>query len=175
MRCAEANIDEKKKCPVGIPASSDSRLGYIHRNNGGRAEIAIPDHDFPITPRMLMQLSGVSICTAPPSIPKGSPLSPTFRPSEVHGFVRSLRYNPGNAATNAQDLFNAVHSSDACKDLEIFLIVSDNGGDYSMDQFLLMMLYGRLWRKMDLAMMLVLAYAAGDSSYNWKVSSKSPK
>ena len=75
-----------------------------------------------------MQLSGVSICTAPPSIPKGSPLSPTFRPSEVHGFVRSLRYNPGNAATNAQDLFDAVLSSDACKDLEIFLLVSDKRG-----------------------------------------------
>ena len=120
---------------------------------------------------MKLQLSGMVFCSEPAKPKEGSEMASTFRPSEMFGFVRSLRYNPANSGTNAQDLFSVIKGKDECKLMEILLIVSDNGGDYSMDVTLLMILYGFLWRDMAFAMLLVEAFGAGQSSYNWEIES----
>lgn len=169
INCLQIHQDEKKKVPVGIPASVHRKLGYVHRDVKGDAVVGNPDHDFPLDHSMLLQLSGVVFCQSPPVLEEHSLLKPTFRPSQMHGFVRSLRYNPANSACNAHDLRVALEKVPASKISEVVMLITDNGGDYSMDILLLQFLYGRIWRELGSAMLIVAAYAAGDSSWNWEI------
>ena len=67
------------------------------------------------------------------------------------------------------DLFKAVELDAECKNAEIMLVASDNGGSYSLDIAFNQHCVGRVWRKHGYAWLCNAAYGPNDSSYNWEI------
>ena len=93
----------------------------------------------------------------------------TFHPSKMHAFIRPHRYQPGGSHANNHDLFRVAALDADVQKADLLLLVSDNGGDYTLDSSLNQHCLGRLWRKYGYAWAGHCAYAAGDSSSNWEI------
>ena len=119
------------------------------------------DHDFPLAPRMLLSLSGVVVC-------KDKNSQQTFHPSAMHAFVRPIRYYPTSATTNMHDLMQTLmdeFGTPTNNTIDVLLVGSDNGPDYSMEVSLVQHILGRIWRERGLAWSALGAHAPYHSAY----------
>ena len=123
------------------------------------------DHDFPLAPRMLLSLSGVVVC-------KDKNSQQTFHPSAMHAFVRPIRYYPTSATTNMHDLMQTLmdeFGTPTNNTIDVLLVGSDNGPDYSMEVSLVQHILGRIWRERGLAWSALGAHAPYHSAYHWEI------
>ena len=64
----------------------------------------------------------------------------------MYGFIRSHRYHPGGTHVVQEDLAQAMFMDRDAQASEVMLIVTDNGGAYSLDIAASYHLYGRIFR-----------------------------
>ena len=153
--------DGMASTPMWIPARKGGKVGFTlaRRNQEGKkmASIAVADHDFPLGPRMLLNLSGWMQCDSF----EGKDM---LVPSQMYAFVRPSRYVAKSAGTNLHDLMEAISADD--ESFDTLLLISDNAADYSQDVPVIQHIYGRIWRQQMLAKLMHGCHSPGSSARN---------
>ena len=73
---------------------------------GGAPMIVAMDHDVPVAERVLMAIGGWVLCGMPDSAEPGGgkPTVPLPHPSNMHAFIRVVRYSDISAEVHVRDL-----------------------------------------------------------------------
>ena len=178
-KACQINLDAMKKTPIFISAGGPRRAGYAVLDKTGKATIPNLDHDFPLTDRFSLALSGVVKCSSlrtdasrQRDAGRSSAPAKTLRPTSMTAFIRPTRYQMLGSHANQHDLRRAFQLDVELQEADVLFVVLDNGGDYSLDISFNQHCYGRFWREQQLAWLGVAAYAPGDSAYNWEIESQ---
>ena len=167
---AQYHLDECSKFNIWTAARDRSPMGFLLLDSNGKATISNWDHSFPLARGFLISLSGVVKCDVLSGTGSHDSLPPRhMNPSQMWGFIRSHRYHPGGARSVHHDLARALQLDEQGQHAAVAMFVSDNGGSYNLDSAVNQHLYGRIFRSTRKAMVLVLAFHAGGSRFNWQV------
>ena len=169
---AKYHLDECSKFNIWTAARSRTPMGFLLVDSEGKATITNWDHSFPLARGFLISLNGIVKCEANVSDAKslsGDCDGKRFTPSQMCGFIRSHRYHPGSARAVHHDLHRALQLDEQGQKAEVGMFVSDNGGSYTLDSAVSQHFYERIFRSTQKAMVIVLAYHAGGSRFNWPI------
>jgi hypothetical protein len=77
----------------------------------------------------------------------------------------SHKFNPVNAQTHANEL-SYIYKTQLNPIPAILGLIVDNGPDYSPSSWLVMISFGRLWRDLNLDILIIMSHAPYNSKYN---------
>ena len=104
------------------------------------ADIEEDDHDHPIAERMLLAVSGVVHCAGDGG-----------KPTNMHCYVRPLRYYSVGTQTNLVDFLDAEQIHGGGADRDAMFVLSDNGPGYGVESPVVLHMFGRVFRNHGLA------------------------
>jgi len=172
------SIDDKAKIKIGVPAVSR----YVHSRKYFEIhnEPTTPDHDFPISEKLLITPSGNQLILIFYLINIGyleldlktetlkDKYERTFycKPanSQLHIVNRPFYFVSTSAFSHAKDIYQIIQAK--ANKPSVLALTSDNGPDFSPNSYLVFIALGRLWKLIDLDQLFISSYAPYNSRYN---------
>jgi len=171
------SIDDKSKVKIGVPAVSRyvHSKKYFEINNGPTT----PDHDFPIGEKMLITPSGnkletdwliklgyleLELQTESYQDKQDRTTYPKPRHGQLHIFNRAFHFMSTTAFTHARDIYKIIQEKE--QKPAILALLSDNGNDFSPNNYYVFIALGRLWKCLNLDQLILASFAPYHSRYN---------
>ena len=170
LACVMISCDEKASLVIG-PAGVVSR--YTRNKNVTPLDVLIDhyDHDFKVN-GYLMSMTGILyvINSGDPSTTcdkYGRERVEKPRGGQLSLKLRSTKYGKPDIQTNAQDLYELlVEKKDANQLPPVVMLMTDGGDGYCSSRSASLLLYGRIYRDLHLAGLVLMRRAGGLSSEN---------